>query len=230
MELKWAYDLHIHTVASPCGDDLMTPNNIVNMSLLKGLDVIAITDHQTIRNCESVMKVGKAKGLHVIAGMEIECMEEFHLIALFKNLQVAQEMERWLWQYLPNIKNKPSIFGHQYSLNEQDKVTSEIERLLLVAAQVGVDTILEKARALDTLIYPAHIDRASYSILSNLGSVPKEYSFRFLEISKTASYKSYEQQYMQYKIIQSSDAHYLEDIAERERMIEESVFREWIDL
>lgn len=132
--MKWAYDFHIHTAASPCADESMTPNNIVNMCLLKGLDVIAVTDHQTVANCETVIKVGKEKGLKVIAGMEIECMEEFHLIALFKNLQSAYEMESWLWKYMPHITNRPQIFGKQEKINSEDECVGEIERLLLVAA------------------------------------------------------------------------------------------------
>ena len=90
------YDLHVHTAASPCGDITMTPNNIVNMSLLKGLEVIAITDHQTAANCEAVMAVGKKRGLLVIPGIEIECMEEFHLIALFRNLNEAWDIATWI--------------------------------------------------------------------------------------------------------------------------------------
>lgn len=228
--LEWAYDLHIHTVASPCGDDLMTPHNIVNMSLLKGLDVIAITDHQTMVNCEAVMRVGKAKGLQVIPGMEIEGREEFHLIALFKDLDSAYEMQKWLWTYLPPIQNKSSIFGKQLILNEKDECIGEIEQLLLVAAQVGTDEILKKANQLRGLIYPAHIDRKSYSILSNLGSIPIEYPFVFLEISKAAQYSTFQKQYPNYTIIQSSDAHYLQDIAERENKMDIEFFKDWIGL
>ena len=221
--MKWAYDFHIHTAASPCGDENMTPHNIVNMSKLKGLDVIAITDHQTVANCEVVMKVGKAKGLLVIPGMEIECSEEFHLIALFRDLSAAYEMEKWLWQYLPPIDNKPSIFGHQYKLNEVDECMGEIKQLLLVAAQISAEEVLAQGRRLNAWVYPAHIDRRSYSILSNLGSIPKEYLLDAVEISKGASYRKYQVDYKDYQIIQSSDAHYLQDISERENYIEKAL-------
>ena len=166
--MKWAYDFHIHTAASPCGDELMTPHNIVCMSVLKGLDVIAITDHQTVANCEVVMKVGKAHGLRVIPGMEIECSEEFHMIALFPNLDLAYQMEKWLWKYLPSITNQPSIFGTQWRLDEAGECIGEISQLLLVAANISAAEILEQGRRLGAWIYPAHIDRNSYSILSNL--------------------------------------------------------------
>lgn len=223
--MKWAYDFHIHTAASPCGNELMTPHNIVNMSLLKGLDAIAITDHQTVANCEVVMKVGKDKGLLVIPGMEIECSEEFHLITLFHNLESAYAMEKWLWQFLPPIENKPSIFGHQYRLDEEDECIGEIKQLLLVAAQVSAQEVIEKARQLKAWIYPAHIDRKSYSILSNLGSIPKEYHFNTLEISKAAAYMQYQVRYKEYHIIQSSDAHYLQDISERENEIGQDLLK-----
>ena len=205
----------------------MTPHNIVHMSRLKGLDVIAITDHQTIVNCEAVMKVGKAHGLLVIPGMEIECSEEFHWIALFPNLESAYAMEKWLWQYLPSIENRPSIYGDQYRLNEKDECIGAIKQLLLVAAQISAGEILQKGRQLGALMYPAHIDRKSYSILSNLGSIPKEYDLKTLEISKRASYSKYQEMYKGYEIIQSSDAHYLEHISERENEIEVDLLRSY---
>lgn len=223
--MKWAYDFHIHTAASPCADESMTPNNIVNMCLLKGLDVIAVTDHQTVANCEAVIKVGKEKGLKVIAGMEIECMEEFHMIALFKNLQSAYEMESWLWKYIPHITNRPQIFGKQEKINSEDECVGEIERLLLVAAQVPAMDIAQKARALEALIYPAHIDRQSYSILSNLGQIPEDYGFKMLEVSKEASLEAYKKHYPNCQIIKSSDAHYLEQISERVNYIESECLR-----
>lgn len=213
--MDWAYDLHLHTAASPCGSSLMTPNNIVNMSLLKGLDVIAITDHQTVANCEAVINVGRKKGLYVVPGMEIECMEEFHLIALFKEMTSAYKMEQWLWQYLPEISNRKDIFGSQIIFDEEDESIGEIERFLLTAARVSAYEIIQQVRKLNGFVYPAHIDRMSYSILSNLGSIPTEYQLTYLEISRQADIKRYEKQYTSYHILQSSDAHYLEDIAER---------------
>lgn len=216
---KWSYDLHIHTALSPCGDESMTPHNIVNMSLLKGLDIIAITDHQTVANCEAVMKVGKEKGLYVIPGIEIECMEEFHMIALFQEIESAKEMEKWLKNYIPSIMNRTDIFGHQYLMDERDECTGEFHNMLLIAAQVSARDIIEKARSLKAVIYPAHIDRKTYSILFNLGSIPEEYMFSILEISQGASYEAYKKKYPSCCIIQSSDAHYLQDIAENHHKI-----------
>lgn len=218
--MQYTYDLHIHTAASPCADSLMTPHNIVNMSLLKGLQVIAITDHQTVCNCEAVMKVGEKKGLKVIPGIEIECREEFHLICLFKNIQYAKQMEEWLKKFIPYIPNNPHLFGKQEVINEKDEKIGEISYLLLVAAAISVDQVVMKARSLQAIIYPAHIDRKSYSILSNLGSIPEQLNFNILEISRFAVLEEFQKRYPQAIIIQSSDAHYLQDISESKRRID----------
>ncbi len=54
--MRFYYDLHIHSCLSPCGDDDMTPCNIVGMAKLIGLDVIELTDHNTYRNAHAVLK------------------------------------------------------------------------------------------------------------------------------------------------------------------------------
>lgn len=47
---QYLADLHIHTCLSPCGSLEMSPSEIVRRSLAKGLDAIAITDHNTPYN------------------------------------------------------------------------------------------------------------------------------------------------------------------------------------
>lgn len=217
--MSFIYDLHVHTAVSPCGDLMMTPHNIVNMSLLKGLEVIAITDHQTTANCEAVMEVGRKKGLLVIPGIEIECREEFHLIALFTTLKEAQNIEQWIKEGLPKIKNRKDIFGEQLVFNEEDEIVGEIEQLLLTATQIGVSELVREVKRQKGVIYPAHIDRKSYSILSNLGDLPQELNFNTLEISKQASLNIYQEKYSKYTVLQSSDAHYLFDISEERRLL-----------
>ncbi len=217
--MKIFYDFHIHTALSPCGDILMSPNNIVNMALLNQLDAIAITDHNTCKNCEAVMKVGEEKGLLVIPGIEIECMEEFHLVALFHDLKEAKYIEDIIRKHMPPINNRKDIFGNQYLLNEKDEIVGEEEQLLLTACQLSVYTITEKIKEIGAVIYPAHIDRTSYSIISNLGFLPEDLSFPALEISKNDQTDNYKEKYPNHFLLQSSDAHYLQDVSERDNYI-----------
>lgn len=85
--MKFAVDLHIHSALSPCGDEDMTPNNIVNMALIKGLDIIAVTDHNSAANLPAILEVGKKQGLMIVPGIEVQTKEEVHIICLFRTLR-----------------------------------------------------------------------------------------------------------------------------------------------
>ncbi len=218
--MKIAYDFHIHTAASPCADDYMSPNNIINMAKLNGLQAIAITDHNTCANCEVVMQLGEQNDLLVIPGMEIECMEEFHCIALFKDIKTARQIEDYVMSHMPQIKNRVDIFGHQHILNKEDDVVGEIERLLLTATGIPAEHLFKAVREVGGVIYPAHIDRKSYSIISNLGFIPDELGIHMIELSKSALIHEYVQKYKGFTIMQSSDAHYLQDILQQESFLD----------
>lgn len=218
--MKYYYDFHIHTALSPCGDEDMTPNNIVNMALLKELDMIAITDHNSCENVEAVMKVAQGTNLLVIPGMEIESSEEVHMICLFPSLEAAKAMQEIVYNSLPPLKNRTDIFGKQLILNEYDDVIGENDRLLLTATSLSVYDLVKEVERQRGVVYPAHIDRKSYSIISNLGWIPEDLGVKTIEISRYAEFDKYISEYSTFNLIQSSDAHYLQDISEREHFIE----------
>ncbi len=210
--MKVYYDLHIHSALSPCGDEDMTPNNIVNMARLKGLDAIAVTDHNSCGNVRAVMEVAGDEIL-VIPAMEIESSEEVHIISYFEAIEKAEEMERLIRQKSTPVKNRPEIFGRQLYLNAKDEIVGEEERLLVTATGLDAEEIFFHVRRLGGVPVPAHIDRSSYSVLSNLGFLPTEWEVSAVEI--TAKHRmDWEDQYANFEILTSSDAHYLGDIAE----------------
>ena len=118
--VELSYDLHIHSCLSPCGDDDMTPGNIVGMSAIKGLDVIAVTDHNSCRNCPAVMKLAKQYGVLAIPGMELTTVEEVHAVCLFPELSAAMEFDRFVYEKLMKFPNREEIFGKQQIMNEED--------------------------------------------------------------------------------------------------------------
>ena len=211
------YDLHIHSALSPCGDEDMTPNNIVNMSVLKGLDVIAVTDHNSAANARSCVECGKRAGILVLPGIEIETSEEVHLLALFSTPDDAENMSSVICNKLPKIKNRVDIFGEQYVMDCDDNIVDIIPNLLSTATQISLNDAVKLVRELNGVAIPAHIDKSSYSIFSNLGFIPDELAFSTLEVKdkgKSAevlsSYKTSD-----FKLISNSDAHFLWDINER---------------
>ena len=111
--VKLSYDLHLHSCLSPCGDDDMLPSNIVGMAALKGLDVIAITDHNSCKNCPAVIKLAEAYGVIAIPGMEICTSEEVHVLCLFSTLEKAMAFDEYVHVRIPPFPNDEIIFGKQ---------------------------------------------------------------------------------------------------------------------
>lgn len=215
--MKLYYDLHIHSALSPCGDMDMTPNNIVNMSIIKGLDMIAVSDHNHIGNVRSAMKVAEGTDLLVIPGMEVETMEEVHVLCLFPDIDCAEKAFKKIHSSMSGIKNRPEIFGEQAFMDENDEITGYEENLLVTATTLGIDDVKKLADLSGGVALPAHVDRSSYSVLSNLGMIP-DIGFNTIEVSKKSILENFV--YLNRKIIQNSDAHYLEDISEPENYVE----------
>lgn len=219
--MKLYYDFHIHSALSPCGDNDMTPNNLINMSIIKGLDAVALTDHNACENVRAAAAVAGDK-IIFIPGMEVETSEEVHIVTLFPTTDAAEEMQRILVDSSPYIPNRPEIFGNQYIMDENDEICGEIDRMLVTASGLDIYTVVAAAKDLGGIAYPAHIDRESYSVLSNLGFIPPDLDISAVEItekSRTALEGEYSNRY---NIITSSDAHYLWDISERNHYIEVS--------
>lgn len=215
--MKLYYDLHIHSALSPCGDNDMTPNNIVNMSVLKGLDVIAVTDHNSCGNVRAVMRAAEGKIL-AIPAMEVETSEEVHVVCYFADIDSCEEMGRVVFERLPDIKNRTDIFGNQYYMDENDEIVGEEERLLVNATSMDIYSVFENVKKLGGVAVPAHIDRTSCSVLSNLGFIPPDLTVDTVEITKK-NLERMTRDYNKYNIITNSDAHYLENISEAENHI-----------
>ncbi len=217
-----SYDFHIHSALSPCGDDDMTPNNIVNMSVLKGLDAIAVTDHNSAKNVRACYECGKKNGLIVLPGMEIETSEEVHLLALFSHPDNAETLDDIISSKLVKIKNRTDIFGTQLVLDEQDEIVETIPNLLSTATMLTLSEAVKIVRDLGGVPIPAHVDKTSYSVISNLGFIPKELNFSTVEMKFPEMKDSYIEKYdlSSCKVIHNSDAHFLWDIHEKEHFLD----------
>lgn len=213
--MKYYYDFHIHSCLSPCGDEDMTPNNIVNMSLLKGLDVIALTDHNTMKNCPSILELAEASGLLVIPGMEIQTREDVHIVALFPNIEAAASVEALLDEHRLMLAHKPEKFGQQLIMNAKDEIIEEYPITLLASIDIGVDQLICMVSDRGGVVFPAHINKQANSVLGNLGFLPEDWPIGAVEIFKAEENKELAEQYaQQYKILNNSDAHYLQEISE----------------
>jgi len=221
---KVYYDLHIHSGLSPCADDDMSPNDIIGMALLNKLDVIAITDHNSLENSKAAIKAGQGHDLIILPGIEVTTMEEVHVICLFPSIDIALDFETELSGFYSAIANRADIFGNQTIFDEKDQVIGELERMLSASTTVSFDELYEAVNNRGGAFIPAHINRESFSVMTNLGFIPPHLDIRTVEISTYGIENGYDKQNAEqlekYKIITSSDAHQLWVINERENFME----------
>jgi len=210
-------DLHIHTILSPCGDLSMSPQNIVDTALSKGLQIIGITDHNSTRQAPLHRDIGEKHGLLVLCGCEITSKEEAHCLAFFKDDETLSEFQKFLDQHLPDIPNNVDKFGYQVVVDENEEIVYEEPRLLLSALDVDLDGVYEEVRRLDGIFIPAHIDKPSSSLMSQLGFVPPDIKADGMELSKFITPEKFIKRFAylrKFKFIQNSDAHVLDTIGE----------------
>lgn len=211
------YDLHLHSCLSPCGDDDMTPNNIVNMSLLNGMEMIALTDHNTCGNCRAAVEAGRRSGLCVVPGMELCTSEEIHVVCLFPTVETAEAFSSHVESCSMKIPNRPEIFGRQLLLNAEDTEVGEIGHILLNASGISISNVVETVRRYGGAAFPAHIDRDSYSVLSVLGEIPADAGFHAVEVSMAGDPVSLQSRHGilgDMLLLRDSDAHCLEHMPE----------------
>lgn len=214
--IEYLADLHVHTVLSPCGDLIMTPQNIIQTAEKKGIDILAITDHNSAENLEATLKLAEDSAVNIIPGIEVETKEQIHLITLFSDLKEVVSFQKLIYSHLPSIANDEELFGPQLVTDYKDKFIAKLDQLLLVSTNLSLEQTIVEARKRGGITFPAHVDKKEYSILSSLGFIPEEINFSVLELSKHSSKVDLYNEFPaaeSYSLIKSSDAHYTSDIS-----------------
>lgn len=217
MKRQLSYDFHLHSCLSPCGDEDMTPNNLVNMAALCGLSAIALTDHNSCKNCPAAAAVAKDAGLIFLPGMELSTAEEIHVVCLLPNLEEAAAFDQLVHEHLPPFENREDIFGQQLILDERDQLLGKEPYLLVNATDFSLMEVPELVKGFGGVCFPAHIDKSSYSVLSALGSIPPECGFTAFEVADWTKLERLQEEHPLLKerlILKDSDAHYLTQINE----------------
>ena len=217
------YDLHIHSCLSPCADDDMTPNNIAGMSVLNGLNIVALTDHNSCQNCPAFLEACRRQGIVGIAGMELTTAEDIHLVCIFERLEDAMAFSDEVYEHIMPIDNKPEIFGNQIITDGEDEPIGEVKKLLISATDLWISDAVSLVGKYNGHVRPAHIDRESNGIVAILGDVPAEYGFNYVEFNDNDNVVDYYERYESITKAQTlicSDAHHLWDISEAGNTIE----------
>jgi len=220
---RYYYDFHIHSCLSPCADNDMTPNNIAGMAALAGLNIVALTDHNSCRNCPAFFAAAKKQGIIPVAGMELTTSEDIHIVCLFETLEDALQFDKAVDSYRIRVKNRTDIFGDQLLMDENDAVIGTEEDLLSNATQLSLDDVPTLVEQFQGVCYPAHVDRESNGILATLGMFPPTPHFALAELhdmTKREVLRPMHPQLEQMLLLNGSDAHYLWDIRDKEHFLE----------
>lgn len=221
--MKVRCDLHIHSCLSPCGGGEMTPRNITGLSALLGLELIALTDHNTCGNCRAAMAAGADQGLPVVPGMELTVREEAHILCFFPDIDRAERFSAHVYGRLPPIPNDPAIFGPQQYRDGEDRLLGEEPRLLLAAADIGAYEVQALCRDFGGVAVPAHLNKSSYSILSALGYADPAMGFPVCEVTASCRAELLVSEHPELAgvaFIKNSDAHYLEQLGAAGQVLE----------
>jgi hypothetical protein len=229
------YDLHIHSCLSPCAEDEMTPSNICNMALIKGLDLIAVADHNSTRQQPAMDEVSRRIGIRILYGAELQSIEEVHILSIFRRLEDNQSFQKWIDEKMPDIPNDPNYFGKEEIKDGQDQTVATESRLLLVSLNASLEECIDAIHQYHGRAILAHVLDRQNSITNQLGFIPEGLPFDGLEI------KSEEQKQRVLKMHSwlredgtvwfiDSDAHHLVDISEAEHALSAETYqRLWGD-
>ena len=210
----------------------MTPANIAGMAAVKELGVIAVTDHNSCKNCPALLKAAKEYGVLAIPGMELTTEEEVHVLCLFAKFTDALAFDAFVYEKLLPIPNDERIFGRQLVMDVEEHILEKPEKLLINATTISFDTVYGLMEEYHGLMIPAHLDKKTTSLLSNLGFIPPDSRFAVAELANLANLHQLRKKHPYLhtcNIISNSDAHYLQDIHEPEfRLFVEEISAEGV--
>jgi 3',5'-nucleoside bisphosphate phosphatase len=193
-------DLHIHSLLSPCGSLEMTPAEIIATAVRSGLDMIAVSDHNTTLHCEMAVTLGREAGITVLRAAEVTSAEEVHSLVILPDEAARVLFQQWLDRHSTHAPHDPSIFGDQVVIDREENIIRHIDYYLPAALDATIDEVEAAVHSHGGLFIPAHIDRPSFSITSQLGFIPEELYIDAVEVVGPG-------REMLYPVIRNSDAH-----------------------
>lgn len=230
--MKAYYDLHIHSILSACADELQTPNNILNMCMLKELDFIAICDHNTAKQYETLDKLKDSYDFFLMYGMEITVKEGFHVLAYFNDYESIMKLDEIIDE---SLDKSVEPFDEQIICDEYDEVLDSIPYFINQKIEYSFEEVIKILRSLDAIIIPAHIDRKNTGILDFYDDISKFDidGIEVYDLSKIEELYKTKPYLKQYKYINNSDAHSMELIHEKDNYMDlEDLsfegFRKWL--
>ncbi len=204
-------DLHNHSCLSPCGALEMSPRAMARRAKEAGIGLLGLCDHNSALNCPTMEAACAEVGIGFIPGIEVTTMEECHLLCLFPTTQLALDFGREIESRQPKLRNDPERLGDQVYVDLDENILGEISHYLGVAIELSLEDAARLALSAGGIALPAHIDRARFSVKSQLGFLP-EGPWTAVEAvhNPPAGIAN-----RGLPLVMNSDAHYLRDMGRR---------------
>ncbi|MFA6774702.1 MAG: PHP domain-containing protein [Sphaerochaetaceae bacterium] len=170
--MRITVDLHNHSCLSPCAEDDFTPALLCIQAMEKGIQALALSDHNSCLNNPAFAEVAAVCGILPLFGIEVNTVEDVHVLVLFERLEDSMEFGSYIDHMLPDIKNDPHLLGNQLIVDADGKVTGTFPKSLISTSGISFEDTIEEGLSRDALVVPAHIDRYANSVLANLGFLP----------------------------------------------------------
>jgi 3',5'-nucleoside bisphosphate phosphatase len=194
----------------------MIPPLIVEEAISRGINIIAITDHNATANIAAVQKAAAGTPLVVLPGMELQTSEEVHSLCIFEELAQAEAFQKIVSLALPTIQNQPEHFGEQFVVDESGEFIRREDQLLIVSTNLSLNQAWQFVSNLGGLFIPAHVNRKAFGLLENLGFIPQDLPIHTVEISRHLLTREAVTKFPQlagYALIKGGDAHRLEELS-----------------
>jgi DNA polymerase III alpha subunit (gram-positive type) len=204
--MKYYYDLHIHSVLSPCADVLMTPQNIFNMAMLKELDIISITDHNSLKQIPLCMEIAKSYDMLFIPGVEVTVKEGIDILLYFKHFKDAMDFDCYLEKFLEKKKVDLTIYNEQCICDINDECIDTYPYLLAQTTKLSIKELITYLAHIDHVMIYAHVDR----YIEKVKPLIEKY-----ELNGISYYKK--KIFTKKNLLHHSDAHQITDILERNK-------------
>ena len=220
-------DFHNHSCLSPCGSLDLSPRALAELASLRGVSVLALTDHNSSLNCPAFAKVCPPRGILPIFGLEATTQEEIHVLCLFTSLEASLDFSEYAYSLLMPFLNNPDKTGDQVYVDEEDSIEGEVEYFLVNPLDLTVDSLGPKVAEYGGIVIPAHVDRPAFSMTSQLG-VMVAGPWTAVECTRIPPVHGSPANgqildTLGYPLTTSSDAHYPEHVARRPFELETSL-------
>lgn len=216
---RYLADLHVHSALSPCAEEEMTVNKILSLASDMGVQIIALSDHNSSANVKVAMELASKYELLVIPAMEVESREEAHILTLFPDYASIIAWQKILDTKMSGIINDTRRFGRQLIFDTLDQIIAEEQRMLLGPIKLSAQEIVDCVNHLGGICIPAHIDRPAFSLLGQLGFITKAQGYLAVEVSTRGFDKAMQGDFglltENLGIICNSDAHNLKQFLEQ---------------